>query len=87
MEITKVTRKGQVTIPEAIRERYGIKVGDHLVVFAGEDAVILKKMEIPSWEELYEIGKRAALTRKITAQQVLKACKEVRRRLWKERHA
>jgi len=41
MEV-KVTRKYQVTIPEEIRARLGIKVGDKLVVKAEGKKVILE---------------------------------------------
>jgi antitoxin PrlF len=40
---TRITSKGQVTIPKAIRERYGLEEGDYLVLEPrGEDLVVRK---------------------------------------------
>ncbi|MDG6931752.1 MAG: AbrB/MazE/SpoVT family DNA-binding domain-containing protein [Nitrososphaerota archaeon] len=38
-----VTRKGQTTIPKAIRDKYGITVGTKLEVFATENGILFKK--------------------------------------------
>jgi len=51
VELTKVSQKGQVVIPQEIREKLGIKTGTRLAVFGAGDTVILKKIYIPSLEE------------------------------------
>jgi len=43
MEKVKVTRKYQVTIPQRIREKVGIKIGDELIVSENEKSIILEK--------------------------------------------
>ncbi len=43
--IVKVTRKGQITIPKKIREKYGIKVGDKLIVEAVEEGILFRKVQ------------------------------------------
>ncbi len=40
--IVKVTRRGQTTIPVAIREKYGIKEGDRLFVQLTEKGILFK---------------------------------------------
>ena len=40
---TRVTDKGQTTIPKAIREKYGISPGDEVVWIEGEDGIVLRK--------------------------------------------
>ena len=52
---TKMSSKGQVVIPEAIRKRLGIEPGDRFVVVAGEDAVILKTIAAPTMDEFDEL--------------------------------
>lgn len=47
-DVTVVTSKGQVVIPKAIREKLGIEPKTRLLVYGYQDAVIMKKMEIPS---------------------------------------
>ena len=38
-----VTRKGQTTIPQELREKYGLKEGTRLDVFDTGEGVLLKK--------------------------------------------
>jgi AbrB family looped-hinge helix DNA binding protein len=42
MPITKVTRKGQITIPIEIRKELDIREGDHLLVRKEDDKIILQ---------------------------------------------
>ena len=49
-KIVKVTRKGQTTIPAAIREKLGIKEGDDLVVEAIDNQIVFKPL--PKLEDM-----------------------------------
>lgn len=42
---TKITSKGQITIPKIIRERLGVKPGDTLVYEVSGDTVVLKRLD------------------------------------------
>jgi len=60
---TKMSSKGQVVIPEAIRKQLGLEPGDQFVVVASKDAVILKAIVAPtmdSFEELLADARRQA---------------------------
>ena len=48
--IVKMTRRGQTTIPAALREKFGIKEGDKLVVEATEKGILFKT--VPKLENL-----------------------------------
>jgi AbrB family looped-hinge helix DNA binding protein len=48
---TKMTSKGQVVIPEAVRNRLGLHSGDQFVVVGDRDVVILKTIRAPSTRE------------------------------------
>ena len=79
---TKMSSKGQVVIPEAIRKRLGLEPGDRFVVVAGKDAVILKTIAVPTIDEFDELlgaarkqARRAGLERSDVAD----ALAEVRR--------
>ncbi len=39
---TKMSSKGQVVIPEGVRQHLGLKAGSQFVVVAGDDAIVLK---------------------------------------------
>jgi len=48
---TKMSSKGQVVIPEAVRQRLGLETGCQFVVLGEKDAVILKTISSPSKKE------------------------------------
>jgi AbrB family looped-hinge helix DNA binding protein len=48
---TRMSSKGQVVIPEEIRDRLGLKAGTQFVVVGNRDAVILKAISAPSVKE------------------------------------
>jgi len=53
MEIAKLSTKGQIVIPEKIRE--GLEEGTAFVVTKKEDLIVLKKIEGLSKEEMKEM--------------------------------
>ena len=56
METSRVTSKGQTTIPSKIRKSVGIKSGDILMFIASGDCVIMKKIESRADEYLESIS-------------------------------
>jgi AbrB family looped-hinge helix DNA binding protein len=40
--VVKVTRRGQTTIPQKIRQQCGVKEGDRLLVKATEEGILFK---------------------------------------------
>jgi AbrB family looped-hinge helix DNA binding protein len=50
-----MSSKGQVVIPEEIRDRLGLKAGTQFVVVGNRDAVILKAISAPSVEEFNDL--------------------------------
>ena len=48
---TRMSSKGQVVIPEEIRNRLGLKPGSRFVVVGQRDVVILKALSLPSMEQ------------------------------------
>ena len=52
---TKLSSKGQVVIPEEIRNDLGLNEGDQFVVIGQGDAVILKVITPPKLEEFREL--------------------------------
>mgnify|MGYP006312394343 CR=1 FL=1 len=52
---TKMSSKGQVIIPEAIRKKMNLKPGDQFVVVGAGDSVILKSITPPSMDQFVEL--------------------------------
>ena len=54
-----VSDKGQIVIPHSIREKLGIKPRNKLLIYNYQDAIILKKLEMPDLtKELEEIYRK-----------------------------
>ena len=52
---TRMSSKGQVVIPEEIRDRLGLKAGTQFVVVGNRDVVILKTIAAPPVEEFNDL--------------------------------
>ena len=52
VETTKMSSRGQVVIPQNLREELGIEEGTVFAVMGSRDTLILKKLEKPSKESL-----------------------------------
>ena len=59
IETTKMSSKGQIVIPEDLRNRLGLKTGDKFLVMGDKDVVILKALSTPSLEEFDDLIKAA----------------------------
>ena len=52
---TRMSSKGQVVIPEEIRDRLGLQSGTQFVVVGDRDVVILKAISAPSMKEFDDL--------------------------------
>jgi len=83
-EITTVSQKGQVVIPQALREKLGLRPKTKLLVYGVEDAIILKKLTMPDvkkeLEDLYsKIDKRIAQHGELTDKEIAEEIHRYRR--------
>jgi AbrB family looped-hinge helix DNA binding protein len=77
---TKLSSKGQVVIPEEVRNRLGLKPGAQFVVLGDKDVVILKVIQPPRLSDFDEIvgqarraARRAGMKQRDVARAVRKA--------------
>jgi len=59
---TKLSSKGQVVIPEEIRRRLGLEVGDQFVVIGEGDVVVLKSIAAPPMSQFRDVVLKAKRT-------------------------
>ncbi len=53
-ELVKMSEKGQLVVPQDIREKEGFKAGDRFVPFSVKEGVLFKKIEIPNVKAEFE---------------------------------
>ena len=61
---TRLTSRGQIVIPEDIRNRLGLKEGMQFIVMGEGDAIILRIIIPPSMEDFDQILKRTSQSAK-----------------------
>ncbi|MGB9914725.1 MAG: AbrB/MazE/SpoVT family DNA-binding domain-containing protein [Candidatus Bathyarchaeales archaeon] len=80
-EITTISEKGQVVIPQSIRKELGIKPKTKFLVYGRGDTVIMKKLELPDlrkeWEEIFKQMDKKEL--KISTEEIQKEILETRK--------
>ncbi len=79
---TKLSSKGQIVIPEEIRDNLNLKEGDQFVVIGQGDTVILKSITPPSlfeFSSLMQEASRNAKTLNLKKTDVANTIKKVRR--------
>ena len=78
---TKLSSKGQVVIPEGIRERLGLEAGVQFVVVGEGDVVVLKVLEAPNmsdFKSLLDEAQKSAEAAGLTPKDIEQAIREVR---------
>ncbi len=78
VRISKINKKGQITIPNEIRKNLRINQDDYLAVTVEKDFILIKKVNLPSWKSIFLEGERIAKEKNITLDDILKACKKTR---------
>lgn len=59
VQVTSVSSKGQVVIPNDIRETMGISIGMKMLVFTDGDNLLLKPIQQPHFETFKELVKES----------------------------
>lgn len=75
VQITTTSPKGQVVIPQEIREQMSIQSGTKFAVYGRGDTIIFKRVELPTvkdFERLARFGRTFAKKKGIKEKDVLK---------------
>jgi len=80
-EVTTISEKGQVVIPQSIRKELGIKPKTKFLVYGRGDTVIMKKLEFPDlkkeWESIFKQMDKKEL--KVSDKEIQKEIAETRK--------
>ena len=82
LSTTRMSSKGQVVIPEAIRQELGLEAGAQFVVVSGRDAILLKSISPPSpgeFRAMLKTARQQARKAGMKKPDVDKAIRKVRR--------
>ena len=74
VQITTTSPKGQVVIPQEIREQMSIESGTKFAVYGRGDTIIFKRVELPTvkdFERLAKFGRAFATRKRIKEKDVL----------------
>ncbi|MGI6588733.1 MAG: AbrB/MazE/SpoVT family DNA-binding domain-containing protein [Peptococcia bacterium] len=87
MELAKVTVRGQITIPIAIRKKLNIKDGDKMVFLEENGKVIMANSAMLALREIQDAFKGEAERLGLKNEQdVVNLVKEVRKEMWEKRY-
>jgi AbrB family looped-hinge helix DNA binding protein len=83
IEITSISSRGQVVIPQKLRDRLKILEGEKFIVLGEGDTIVLKKLEAPSFkgfEKLLKKTREFAKNKNINADNIDEAIKDARKK-------
>ena len=87
LDVSRVTSKGQVTIPVEMRRKLGIKDGGKVVFMEDGNRIVITNAAMVALKEVQEAfsgeAERLGLRDERDAAELVK---EVRRDMWEERH-
>ena len=87
MELAKISSKGQITIPIAIRKKLNLKEGDKVLFLEENNKVIVTNASYEALKEFQNTMVGEAKKQGIYSEEdVHKIVKEVRRELWEEKY-
>ena len=52
---TKMSAKGQIVIPAAIRQRFQLETGTEFIIVAKDDVIVLRRITEPPWKEFESV--------------------------------
>ncbi|SPF41516.1 Looped-hinge helix DNA binding domain, AbrB family [Candidatus Desulfosporosinus infrequens] len=85
MEVSRVTSKGQITIPKAVRERLKLSEGDKVAFIEKDGNIVITKSSVIALKKFLDSMSAEAQAKGITEEEMLKELEQVREEMWNER--
>lgn len=87
MEVSRITSKGQITIPIEIRKKLNLRTGDKVIFIEDGDKIIFANSSMIALKEFQHAMKGEAERQGIYSEEDLnKLVKEVRQELWEKKY-
>jgi len=83
IEITSVSSRGQIVIPQSLRNKLRIHEGEKFVVIGEDNTLVLKKIEMPSFSGVDKLLKKTrefAKKKELKETDISKAISEARKK-------
>ena len=81
-QVTTISEKGQVVIPQSIRKELRIKPKNKFLVYGKGDTIILKKLELPDvkkeWDNIFKMMDKKELN--ISEKEIEQEIRQIRKR-------
>jgi AbrB family looped-hinge helix DNA binding protein len=78
IEITSMSSKGQIVIPQSLRYKLGVSEGEKFIILGEKDTIILKKIKKPDFDKILNRTRAIVKEKKINKKNLEKAIKRVR---------
>ena len=85
MEVSRISSKGQVTVPKSIRSLLNLAEGDRVAFIEENGKVIITKASLIALRQLQNEISREADKKGITEKDLLDDLEKVREEMWNER--
>ncbi len=86
MELARITSKGQITLPIAIRRKLGLEKGDKVVFLEDQGRIVLLKSTAVALLELRkDMEGEADKVGLANEDAIIREIREIRKELWKKR--
>ncbi len=86
MEVSRISSKGQVTIPKPIRELLKLNEGDRVAFIEEDGKVVITKASLLALRDLQDTLSKEAEEKGITEEDLLDELEKVREEMWNERN-
>lgn len=84
MEVSRVTSKGQVTIPKAIREFLNLEEGDRLAFIEENGKIVITKSSTIALRQFFDSISKESKESEVTEEDLLSDLEKVRKEMWNE---
>lgn len=85
IEVSRVTSKGQITIPKAVRERLNLTEGDKVAFIEKDGNIVITKSSVIALCTFLDSISQEAKAKGITEEDLLGDLEQVREEMWNER--